>query len=394
MATASSSTATMTMAEILQITIPLSLTSPISTLSKPKRKLASEINPSQEEIGIWSGKSIKWVLLHEFDIENYRICLAVCSQALLWKTLGESSSLSSWRIREPIQVGVWCLALATLITVSLIYGLKCIFYVGAVKEEYFHRVRVNYFFAPMISCMLLTLAVPPVIAKTVSPLLCCLFVTPVILLEVRLYGKWFTGGKRVLAKNANPSQYLSVVGNFVGAMLAARVGWKEPANFMFAVGFAHYAVLFVTLYQRLPTNLGLPTKMNPTFFLFLLGPSTASLAWEAISGSFGIGSKMPYFLSLFLFAAMVVRINFISGSEFSLAWWAYVFPVTAVAIATMKYSDAVKSPLFAIIAFIFFFFAIGTLALLVVTSLVYLVLQQRRNRRNHCNPCKKRKIRL
>ena len=41
----------------------------------------------------------------------------------------------------------------------------------------------------------------------------------------------------------------------------------------------------------------------------------------------------------------VVRINLFRGVRFSLAWWAYTFPMTSVAIATAVYASAVTNVL-------------------------------------------------
>ena len=44
-------------------------------------------------------------------------------------------------------------------------------------------------------------------------------------------------------------------------------------------------------------------------------------------------------------ASQAVRINFFRGFRFSLAWWAYTFPMTSVAIATAVYASAVTNVL-------------------------------------------------
>ena len=104
---------------------------------------------------------------------------------------------------------------------------------------------------------------------------------------------------------ANPSNHLSIVGNFVGALLGASMGRKEGPIFFFAVGLAHYTVLFVTLYQRLPTNETLPKELHPVFVLFVAAPSVASMAWARIQGSFDYGSRTAYFIALFLYFSLV-----------------------------------------------------------------------------------------
>ena len=128
---------------------------------------------------------------------------------------------------------------------------------------------------------------------------------PFICLELKIYGQWMSGGQRRLSRVANPTNHLSVVGNFVGALLGASMGLREGPIFFYAVGMAHYLVLFVTLYQRLPTNETLPKDLHPVFFLFVAAPSVASMAWAKVTGSFDYGSKVCYFIAIFLYFSLV-----------------------------------------------------------------------------------------
>ncbi|GAB4858373.1 hypothetical protein Ancab_009845 [Ancistrocladus abbreviatus] len=232
-----------------------------------------------------------WPFLLRYPISTFAICLGTSSQAVLWKTLATSLSTNF---------------------------LHVVIYFEAVRREYYHPVRVNFFFAPWIALLFLGLGVPPSVAKNLP------------------HALW-------LSKVANPSNHLSIVGNFVGALLGASMGLKEGPLFFFAVGLAHYAVLFVTLYQRLPTNETLPKELHPVFFLFVAAPSAASMAWAKIKGSFDYGSRIVYFIALFLYFSLVVRINFFRGFRFSIAWWAYTFPMIRAAIATIRYANEVTN---------------------------------------------------
>ncbi|KAL7214188.1 hypothetical protein ACSBR1_026582 [Camellia fascicularis] len=286
----------------------------------------------------------QWPFLLRFPISSFAICLGVSSQAILWKTLATSASTKFLHISLDVNFMLWCISVALVAIVSFIYLLKVIFYFEAVRREYYHPIRINFFFAPWISFLFLALGVPPSIAQ-------------------------LSGGQRRLSKVANPSNHLSIVGNFVGALLGASMGLKEGPMFFFAVGLAHYTVLFVTLYQRLPTNETLPKELHPVFFLFVAAPSVACVAWARIQGSFDYGSRIVYFIALFLYFSLAsflqlssmnehlltlsfsisarhnrtVRLNFFQGFRFSLAWWAYTFPMTGAAIATIKYSNEVPN---------------------------------------------------
>lgn len=285
----------------------------------------------------------KWPFLLRYPISSFGICLGVSSQAIMWKTLATASSMKFLHVSLTINLILWCISVLLVAIVSFIYCLKIILYFEAVRREYYHPIRVNFFFAPWIALLFLALGVPPSLAKNLHSSLWYVLMAPILCLEIKIYGQWMSGGQRRLSKVANPSNHLSIVGNFVGALLGASMGLKEGPIFFYSVGLAHYMVLFVTLYQRLPTNETLPKELHPVFFLFVAAPSVASMAWARIQGSFDYGSKISYFIAVFLYISLAVRVNFFRGFRFSIAWWAYTFPMTGASIATIKYSTEVTN---------------------------------------------------
>ncbi|KAF8047055.1 hypothetical protein N665_3233s0001, partial [Sinapis alba] len=301
-----------------------------------------ELDEVKDNEDILLPKEEQWPFLLRFPIGCYGICLGLSSQAVLWLALAKSPATHFLHIPPMINLIIWLLALVALVSVSFTYILKCIFYFEAVKREYFHPVRVNFFFAPWVVCMFLAISVPPVLSREpLHPAIWCVFMGPYFFLELKIYGQWLSGGRRRLCKVANPSSHLSIVGNFVGAILASKVGWNEVAKFLWAVGFAHYLVVFVTLYQRLPTSEALPKELHPVYSMFIAAPSAASIAWNTIYGQFDGCSRTCFFIALFLYISLVVRINFFTGFKFSLAWWSYTFPMTTASVATIKYAEAV-----------------------------------------------------
>ncbi|XP_078166289.1 S-type anion channel SLAH2-like [Carex rostrata] len=284
-----------------------------------------------------------WPFLLCFPVNAFGMCLGVSSQAILWKTLNTSPVMSFLHISPMPNLILWWASLVLMVFVSFLYVLKIVFYFEAVKREYHHPVRANFFFAPWIACLFLSLGVPSSIAVNLRPIMWYILMAPLFLFKLKIYGQWMSGDQRRLSKVANPSNHLSIIGNFIGALLGANMGLKEGPIFFFAVGLAHYMVLFVTLYQRLPTNATLPKELHPVFFLFVAPPSVACMAWAKIQGDFDHGAKILYFIALFLYMSLAVRVNFFRGFRFSLAWWAYTFPMTGVSIATIKYTMAVTN---------------------------------------------------
>ncbi|KAG8390361.1 hypothetical protein BUALT_Bualt01G0075500 [Buddleja alternifolia] len=313
----------------------------------------------------------QWPFLLRFPVSSFGICLGVSSQAIMWKTLATSPSTKFLNVSPDVNLVLWFISVALVVIVAIIYALKIIFYFEAVRREYYHPIRINFFFAPWIALLFLALGVPPLVTKSLHQSLWYILMTPIGCLELKIYGQWMSGGQRRLSKVANPSNHLSVVGNFVGALLGASMGLKEGPIFFFAIGMAHYTVLFVTLYQRLPTNETLPKELHPVFFLFVAAPSVASMAWARIQGSFDYGSRIAYFIALFLYFSLAVRVNFFRGIRFSLAWWAYTFPMTGAAIATIRYTNVVTNTVTKTLTVILCIVATLTVAALLVTTIIH-----------------------
>ncbi|KAJ4893387.1 S-type anion channel SLAH1 [Raphanus sativus] len=279
----------------------------------------------------------------------FRISLSLCSQALLWKMMIAPDSPSMSRLQSNLPSLafhlLWCLALATQVSLCLLYALKCFFFFQTAKEEFSHHIGVNYLYAPSISWLILLQSSPMLEPQSVLyQTLFSVFTLPILALDTKLYGQWFTTEKRFLSMMANPASQVSVIANLVAARGAAEMGWKECALFLFSLGMIHYLVIFVTLYQRLPGGKNFPTKLRPVFFLFFAAPAMGSLAWNSICGTFDPLAKMLFFLSLFIFMSLVCRPNLFKKAmkRFNVAWWAYSFPITFLALDSVQYAQNVK----------------------------------------------------
>ncbi|OIT21106.1 PREDICTED: S-type anion channel SLAH1-like [Nicotiana attenuata] len=300
-----------------------------------------------------SKKSSSPSLLTKLHAGYFRISLSLGGQALLWKVLIEHLDKSQTlhhlfhTLPSTTFLLLWWISLCTLIILSFLYILRCIFHFSLVKSEFLHPVGVNYLFAPWISWLLLLQSAPFSIPHVGScQVFWWIFVVPVGILDVKIYGQWFTTEKRFLSMVANPTSQLSVLGNLTGAWVASKKEWKESAVCIFTLGLTHYLVVFITLYQRLSGSNSLPAMLRPSFFLFVAAPSMASLAWASISGDFDMSCRMLFFLSLFLFTSLVCRPALFKKSmrKFNVAWWAYSFPLSFLALASAQYAHQVKGP--------------------------------------------------
>ncbi|KAK7279885.1 hypothetical protein RJT34_24944 [Clitoria ternatea] len=343
--------------------------SPADLYSTALEGAKSEIPKFSEEKVLPQDK--QWPFLLRFPVASFGICLGVSSQAILWKTLAKSPSTEFLHISLKINFILWFISIALVATIFTIYLFKIIFYFEAVRLEYHHRIRVNFFFAPWVTLLFLAIGIPPSLAKYLHHALWYILMTPLFCLELKIYGQWMFGDQRRLSKVTNPTNLLSIVGNFVGALLGASIGLKEGPIFFFAIGLAHYMVLFITLYQMLPTNTAIPKELHPVFFLFVAPPSVASMAWASIQGSFQNGSKISYFIAMFLYLSLATRVNLFRGIKFSLSWWAYTFPMTAAAIATISYTNQVTNVVTQALSVILSLISTFTVTAVLVSTIVH-----------------------
>ncbi|KAL7130323.1 hypothetical protein ABFS83_13G126000 [Erythranthe nasuta] len=322
----------------------------------PEAPIDIVIHNPQNNIIAKEASPVSSILLTRFHAGYFRICISFGSQVLLWTTLSkhvnETQTINrlfhthNTDIPSVAFLLLWWLSLCTLVLLSFLYALKCLFHFPLVKKEFSHHVGVNFLFIPWISWLLLLQAMPfgGRLMNFSHENLWWIFVVPILVLDIKIYGQWFTTEKRFLSMAANPTSQLSVMGNFVGSWAAARMGWKESAVSLFALGLTHYLVVFITLYQRLSGANRFPAILRPDFFLFVAAPSAASLGWSSITADFGVPCKMLYFLSLFLFTSLICRPGMFKKSikRFDIAWWGYSFPLTFLALASAEYAQEVK----------------------------------------------------
>jgi Voltage-dependent anion channel len=157
-------------------------------------------------------------ILTRFHAGYFRISLALCSQALLWKTLAEPTidarALSAVVRTLPsfAFILLWALALFTLLLLCILYLVRCLLRFRNVRAELAHHVGMNYLFAPWISFLLLLQSTPFRPSSQIYRILWCAFSVPIIALDVKIYGHWFTQGKRFLSMAANPTSQITVIG--------------------------------------------------------------------------------------------------------------------------------------------------------------------------------------
>jgi tellurite resistance protein TehA-like permease len=97
----------------------------------------------------------KWPFLLRFPVLAFCMCLGVSSQAILYKTIATAPPTEFLHVSIKVNLVLWCIAVALMCIITAVYACKVVFFLEAVRREYYHPVRVN-FFAPWIACLFLS----------------------------------------------------------------------------------------------------------------------------------------------------------------------------------------------------------------------------------------------
>ncbi|MBS4068202.1 MAG: SLAC1 anion channel family protein [Sulfurimonas sp.] len=218
------------------------------------------------------------------------------------------------------------------IVVSIIYITKFSKYKIAVKNEFSHPIRINFFAAISISMLMLA-----IIYKENFPLLSAIFWYPATLLHfyLTMHTISFWINKNQQLDHSNPAWFIPIVGNVL--VPVAGVGFADLGLllYFFSVGMFFWIILFSVILNRIIFHNQMAVKFMPTLFILIAPPAVGFIAYFKMFGVLDTFAIILFNLALFftILVAFMYK-NFIK-IKFFISWWAFVFPVAAMAISTM-----------------------------------------------------------
>jgi len=272
-------------------------------------------------------------------------------------------------LRIPIHFSQYVLfsTIGLFVIFCVMYALKILFYSHAVKKEFNNPVSMNFFSTFSISLLLLSAAL-----LTSSPSMKSfaryMWITGFVLhflLMLKIISIWFHNDKFEV-HHMNPAWFLTPVGNILVPIAGVYFSSHEFCWFFLSVGLMLWFVLLVIFFNRIIFHSPLPEHLLPTFFILLAPPAVTFISLVGLIGSITIISKIFYYFSLFLAILLVTQIKIFYKIKFSLAWWAYSFPTTALTIASIIMFE--KSQIIAF-KFISYFFITIVCAIILMLSL-------------------------
>lgn len=184
-------------------------------------------------------------------------------------------------------LGLFCI-------ISVLYIAKMIKYPQAVKKEFEHPIRVNFFASFSISMILLS-----IVFKELNPLLSAiLFYIGMFIhlfLTFHTISFWINHNQEIA--HSNPAWFIPIVGNILIPIAGIGLVDHLILMFFFSIGIFFWIVLFAILFNRIIFHNQLAVKFMPTLFILIAPPAVGFISYYKLFGSLD-----PFALFLFSIA--------------------------------------------------------------------------------------------
>jgi tellurite resistance protein len=251
-------------------------------------------------------------------------------------------------IRAPAYFTEPWVAIGVLLFVVLVplYLFKLARFPETVKAEFWSPVTLGFCGAVPVGMSLVAGGIAPYLPATAGVVWWASFVLMLLAQLWALY-RWLRGGIELAQINAG--WLIIMVGGIVLPGPGIALGHVEAARFIFGVSAAAAPVLMALLLFRAVLAPPLPEALRPTWFVLLVPPSLVYANGVALDPESAWLENL-FFFSLVLGAALLLYAGKFWRWPFGAPWWAFTFPLDALAYAAARYAQDHPSPLWQAVA--------------------------------------------
>lgn len=257
--------------------------------------------------------------------------------------------------------------LSVFVVIAAFYAIKAIRFPDAVKREFAHPIKINFFPTISISFLLFSITFLE-INPAVSRYLWIVGAIAHTLFTIGILSVWMQHTMFQI-QHSNPSWFIPVVGNIIIPVVGVEHFPTDISWFFFSVGIIFWISLFTIFLNRIIFHAPLADRLLPTLFIMIAPPAVGFIAYvklmdHDVSG-FGLDgfAKSLYYFALFLFILLIAQYRQFLKIRFYLSWWAYSFPIAAMTIASVLMFSKTQLALFQGIVYVLLVF----LSILVIT---------------------------
>ena len=236
----------------------------------------------------------------------------------------------------------WVL-LGALVLLGLLplYVAKLFKYPAEVRKDFTNPALLGFTGALPVGMFLVAGGLAPYIPSIAN----FLWWTGFVLLacfQVWALSRWLSGSIELAQVNAG--WLIVLVGGIVAPGPGLALGNVEASHFAFGVSAAAAPLLMALLFYRAVLGAPLPEALRPSWFILLVPPALVyANGMLLFPGS--VFLENLFFASLVLAVSLIVVSRSFLRWPFGAPWWAFTFPLDALAYAAARYAQDHPSPL-------------------------------------------------
>jgi tellurite resistance protein len=301
--------------------------------------------------------------LEYFPISAFSIIMGLTGLALAWR-----QAERIYELTVPIGLTTTVLSAALFVIFLLVYVAKLLRHRDQVAAEWGHPIKLNFF--PTISISLLLLASASLeISPALSYWLWVIGALSQLALTLYVLSAWIHH-TRFEIHHINPAWFIPVVGNIIVPIAGIHHAPAETSWFFFSVGIVFWIVLLSINFYRFIFHQPLPERMLPTLFILLAPPAVGFVSYVNLIGEIDAFARILFYIAVFLFLLLVAQSDKFVRIRFSLSWWAYSFPMAALAAAAYRFYQLDPAPAFALMGGVF----LALLSIIVLVLVAHTIL--------------------
>ena len=265
--------------------------------------------------------------LKNFPISFLAIGLGLIGFTLAWQKAEEI-------LKIPFVLSPYLLIFTIVVSLAIMgtYTAKIIRYFDEVKKEFNHPIKMNFY--PILAKLFLIASIIFLGSNlALSKYLWWIGVVVQFVFTIVIMSAWIRHDKYKI-QHINPSWFIPVVGCIIIPIAGVKHFNPELSWFFFSVGFFWWLILTTLVINRMIFHNPIPDKLMPTLFILFAPPVIGFISLTKLLGGLNPSGNLLYYFGLFLFVLIMFQLNLFFRIKFFLSWWAYSFPLDALAIGT------------------------------------------------------------
>jgi len=231
---------------------------------------------------------------------------------------------------------LWVALGALLLAVLLpLYLLKLLKFPAAVQEDFTNPATLGFCGALPVGMTLVAGGIAPY-APAIANVVWWIGVLLLFMFQIWALVRWLSGGIDLAKLNAG--WLIILVGGIVVPGPGIALGHIEASRFFFGVSATIAPVLTALLLYRAMVAPPLPEALRPSWFILLVPPSLIYANGVALFPLEFL--EILYFAGLVLALALLVYARNFLRWPFAPSWWAFTFPLDALAFAAARYAQS------------------------------------------------------